>query len=70
MLPVQIDEERRITGPGGEIAIIRKHDQGVYEIHIKDHEQYRWGNAKEIREDLKHFTETGKLPLPSYKGWQ
>lgn len=55
-----------LRGPRGETATLRYRKPGSYTLTKGQHK--RWGNAKEIREDIAHFHMGGTLPR-SQAGW-
>lgn len=53
-----------ITGPNGKQAVLRKNSSGRdYNLRKFGLTRVRFGNAKQIREDVEHFRTYGVLPL-------
>lgn len=59
-------EEVIITGYEKATAVLRKAGR---DWSLRCGRRVRWGNAQEIREDIKHFQEYGKLPPQIVGGW-
>lgn len=67
-LPTKADGDVIIDGPDGTQAVLRKsltgRDWVLKKIGVTHH--CRFGNAKQIRQDIKQFQLTGYLPVSSY----
>jgi len=61
-LPRHNDSTIEVRSASGIVAIIKKVAGGVYVMKTRYTTHMRWGNAKEIRQDIKYFITNGVLP--------
>jgi len=61
-LPKVARHSVEIEGPNGEWAIVKKTMKGSYCMRIRGKLQMRWGDKKQITEDMIYFKQYGVLP--------
>lgn len=51
-------------------AYVKKTARGEYVLHDRGNKfRNRWGNLKQINEDVEHYVRFGELPPPSGEPW-
>jgi hypothetical protein len=60
-LPRSIGQKTEIPGHDRTL-VVKKVDSGTYFLRIRGQQHARWGNAKQSKEDIVYFVDTGALP--------